>query len=96
MRSDAIIAKLSDCSNVGHVSDLLACVLAPMLDGGKVEHVEGTVTGVARSAPEGVWVIGGSIEFPCEYVLYGTKKDRENVRQILREVQKSRKRKIED
>ena len=87
--------KLSDCNNVGHVPDLLACVLAPMLDGGKIEHVEGTVTGVARSAPEGS-VIGGSIEFPCEYVLYGTKKDRENVRQTLREVQKSRKRKIED
>ena len=66
--------KLSDCSNVGHVPDLLACVLAPMLDGGKVEHVEGTVTGVAKSAPEGVWVIGGSIAFPCEYVLYGAKK----------------------
>ena len=75
------------CSNVGHVLDLLARVLAPMLDGGKVEHVKGTVTDVARSAPEGVWVIGGSIEFPCEYVLYGAKKDRENVRQTLREVQ---------
>ena len=88
--------KLSDCSNVGHVPDLLACVLAPMLEGGKVEHIEGTAISVARSAPEGIWVIGGSNEFPSEYVLYGTKKDRENIRQTLREVQKSRKRKIED
>ena len=37
--------------------------------------MEGTVTGVARSAREfeGVWVPGGGIEIPCEYVLYGVK-----------------------
>ena len=93
---DAIIVKLSDGSNVGHVPDPLARVLAPMLDGGEIERMEGTVTGVARSAPEGVWVPGGGIEFPCEYVLYGAKKDRESVRKTLREVQKSRKRKRED
>jgi len=93
---DAIIVKLSDGSNVGHVPDPLARVLAPMLDGGEIERMEGTVTGVARSAPEGVWVPGGGIEFPCEYVLYGAKKDRESVRKTLQEVQKSRKRKRED
>ena len=63
--------QLCDGSNVGHVPDPLACVLAPMLDGGMIERMEGTVTGVARSAPEGVWVPGGGIEVPCEYVLYG-------------------------
>ena len=30
--------------------------------------MEGILTGVAGSAPEGVWVPGGGIEFPCEYV----------------------------
>ena len=29
---------------------------------------------IARSAREGVWVPGGGIKFPCEYVLYGAKK----------------------
>ena len=67
-----------------------------MLDVGQLMHMEGTITGVPRSAPEGVWVPGGGIEFPCEYVLHGAKKDRDNVRQILREAQKSRKRKAED
>ena len=43
----------------------------------------GILTGVAGSAPEGVWVPGGGIEFPCEYVLYGAKKDREIVWQTL-------------
>ena len=42
------------------------------------------------------FVPGGGIEFPCEYVLYGAKKDREIVRQTLQKVQKSRKRKRED
>ena len=61
-----------------------------------IERTEGILTGVAGSAPEGVWVPGGGIELPCEYVLYGAKKYREIVRQTLRKVQKSRKRKRED
>ena len=35
---DAIIVKLSDGSNVGHVPDPRARVLAPMLDGGEIER----------------------------------------------------------
>ena len=41
--SDAIIVKFSDGSNVGHVPDPLARVLAPMLDGGEIDRMEGTV-----------------------------------------------------
>ena len=63
--------KLGDSS--GHVPDPLARILAPMLDGGVIMCMEGTVTGVARSAREGVWAPGGGIEIPCEYVLYGVK-----------------------
>ena len=88
--SDAIIVKLINGSNVGNVSDPLARVLALMLDGSKIERMEGTVTA------EGIWVPGRGIEFPCKYVLYGAKKDRENVRQTLQEVQKSRIWKRED
>ena len=75
--SDATIVKLRDDSNVGHILDPLARVLATMLDGGEIKRMEleGTVTGVERSAPEGVWVPGGGIEFPSEYVLNGAKKD---------------------
>ena len=74
---DAIVVKLGDSS--GHVPDLLAHILAPMLDGGVITCMGGTVTGVARSARKGVWVPGGGIEIPCEYVLYGVKKDREKL-----------------
>jgi hypothetical protein len=34
-----------------------------MLGGGEIEHMERTVTDVAKSAPKGVWVPGGEIEF---------------------------------
>ena len=85
--------KLGDSS--GHVPDPLARILAPMLDGGVITCMEGTVTGVARSAREGVCVPGGGIEIPCGYVLYGVKIQRE-VRQLLRNTQKSRKRRRED
>ena len=64
---DAIVVKLGDSS--GHVPDPLARILAPMLDGGVITCMEGTVTGVARSAREGVWVPGGGIEIPCKYEL---------------------------
>ena len=77
---DAIVVKLGDSS--GHVPDPLARILAPMLDGGVIMCMEGTVTGVARSAREGVWVLGGGIEIPCEYVLYGVKKDCEKLDKI--------------
>ena len=95
--SDTIIVKLSAGSNVGHVPDPLARVLAPILDGGEIKRMEGTLTGVARSALEGVWVPGGGIEFSWEYVCtVHAKKDREIVKQTLRKVQKSRKRRRED
>ena len=86
-----IIVKLNDGSNVGHVLDPLARVLAPMLDDGEIERTEGTVTGVERSAPEGVWVPGRGIEFPSEYVYTVRCK-----KGPLREVQKSREQKRED
>ena len=58
--------------------------------------VTGTITGPPKSAPEGVWAVGGGIELPYEYALHGVKKDRSHVRTALRRSQstvKSRKRK---
>ena len=63
--------ELDDSCNIGYVSDPLARILAPILDGGVITHMEGTVTVVTRSALEGICVPGGGIEIPCEYVLYG-------------------------
>ena len=59
-------------------------------------HVSHFLQILLGASAEGVWVPGGGIKFPCEYVQYGAKKDREIVRQTLQKVQKSRKRKRED
>ena len=32
---------------------------------------EAGVTGSPRDAPEGKWVLGGGIEIPCTYKVYG-------------------------
>ena len=34
-------------------------------------HFEAGVTGSPRDAPEGKWVLGGGIEIPCTYKVYG-------------------------
>ena len=62
----------------------------------QIERTEGILTGVAGAAPEGVWVPGGGIEFPCEYVLYGAKTYREIVRQTPKstKVKKTEKRRL--
>ena len=57
----------TDGSVIGHVSDGLAAVLAPLLDSGTVTSVTGTITGPSRSVAEDVWAVGGDIELPCEY-----------------------------
>ena len=31
-------------------------------------------------APEGKWTLGGGIEIPCRYILYGEKKDKGCIR----------------
>ena len=49
-----------------------------------------TISGAPRSALEGVLVPGREVEIPCKYVLHDVKKDSDNVRQTLQEVQKSR------
>ena len=84
----------TDGSVIGHVPDGLAAILAPLLDSGTETSDIGTIAGPPRSAPEGVWAVGGGIELPCEYAFHGAKKDRSHVRTALRPSQstvKSRK-----
>ncbi len=86
----AIVVRSSSDRVMGHIPDRLARILSPMLGDGHIRKITGTVTGPARSAPEGVWRIGGGIELPCQYVLYGFKKHRAEVRRCLRNVQRTK------
>ena len=80
----SVIGHVPDGTVIGHVPNSLAAVLAPLLDSSAVTSVTGTITGPPKSAPEGVWSVGGGIELPCEYALHGEKKDRSCVRTALR------------
>ena len=37
----------------------------------KIYKVSATISGEKRKAPDGDWVLGGGIEIPCIYFLYG-------------------------
>ena len=39
---------------------------------------------IVREAPEGVWVLGGGIELPCKYFVYGPKKLKARLKSELR------------
>ena len=60
--SRAHVVQSSRGKVMGHIPDRLAQILSPMLGDGLIQMIIGTITGPARSAPEGVWRIGGGIE----------------------------------
>ena len=37
----------------------------------KKSSINAVPTGEPRNAPEGTWVLGGGIEIPCKYHIYG-------------------------
>ena len=58
---------------VGHLPEALAEKLFPLMKEWKLYKVTATITGEKRRLPEGTWVLGGGIEVPCTYYLYGPK-----------------------
>ena len=49
----------------------------------KIYEIKAIITGEKRRAPEGTWVLGGGIELPCTYYLYGPKVHECTVRKSL-------------
>ena len=80
----AIIVKTKEGDTVGHVPDLLAHALAPEISGGNIVSIETIVTGEPRSAPEGMWVIGGGTETPCKYRINADNKLKRKITTMLR------------
>ena len=87
---NAIIVKKPDEDAVlGHVPDALSQIICPMLKDGTIERMTGEITGEERKAPEGTWVLGGGIELPCSYFIYGNRKKKADVRGKLRKAERS-------
>jgi hypothetical protein len=70
---------------VGHVPEALAAKLHPLLKSWKVWKITAVITGQQRRAPEGTWVLGGGIELPCTYYIYGPKLHKKYVCDSLRQ-----------
>ena len=55
----AIIVKSRNNKTIGHIPDGLAKVIHGLVVEGKINRIDGKITGEARSAPEGTWSKGG-------------------------------------
>ena len=69
---------------IGYILDGLSNVVAPAVKKEFVISVQAEVTGYPRDAAEGKWTLGGEIEVPCIYRLYGSKKTKVEFRNKLR------------
>ena len=79
--------KAKDHIIIGHVPEDLAQVICPFLKDGTITSMTGEITGEARKAPGGTWVLGGGIELRCVYYLFGNRKHKAQVRKQIREAQ---------
>ena len=81
---NAIVVKSGSDYIVGHVPETLAKKIFNFMKSQQIEIMDSEVTGDSRPAPEGKWVIGGGIEMPCKYRLYGSKSVKKEVRATLK------------
>ena len=81
---NAIVLKSGNDNIVGHVLKTLAKTLFNFMKSQQIEIMDVEVTGNPRPAPEGKCVIGGGIEIPSKYRLYGPKSVKKQVRAALK------------
>ena len=70
---------------VWHIPEPLAKILYPLMKSCKVYEITCTITGQSKKAPEGTWVLGGGIELPCRYFLYGPKIRKREARKCIKD-----------
>ena len=68
-----VITRKSD-ELVGHEWDFFVQVLAPVMQFEEIAPIDAMYMSKIRNAPAGTWVLGGGIEIPCIYQIYGCKK----------------------
>ena len=86
---NAIVVKSGNDDIVGHVPETLAKKLFKFMKSQQIEIMDSEVTGNSRPAPERKCVIGGGIEIPCKYRLYGPKSVKKKFELRLNDFQNS-------
>ena len=81
---NAIVVKSRNDNIVGHVPETLVKKLFNFMKSQQIVIKDSEVTGNPRPAPERKWVIGGGIEIPCKYRLYGPKRVKKEIRAALK------------
>ena len=79
-----IVVKSENDDIVHHVPETLAKKLFNFMKSQQKEIMGCEVTGDPRPNPEEKWVIGGGIEIPCKYRLYGPESVKKEVRGALK------------
>lgn len=72
---------------IGHVPNALAQNTCPFLKDGTVTSMTSEITAEARKAAEGTWVLGGGVELPCVYYVFGNRKHKVQVWKQIGEAQ---------
>ena len=70
---------------VGHIPEPLAKILYSLMKSRKIYEITCIITGQSKKVPEGTWVLGGGIELPCRYFLYGPKIRKREVRKCIKD-----------
>ena len=82
--NNAIVVKSGKDDIVGHVPETPAKKSLNFMKSQRIGIMDSEVTGDPRPAPKGRWVIGGGIEIPYKYRLYGSKSVKIEVRTALK------------
>ena len=70
---------------IGHFPETLVKILIPKMAKETILSLKAEVTGSPRDAPEGKWVLGGGIEIPCTYKVYGRIDQKTYLRKNIKE-----------
>ena len=80
----AVSVKSLDGKMVGHLPEILARKISPLLRDGFISKMEGRVTSDAKSSNIGTWTKGGGVVLPARRIIFGEKKHAKFIKNNLR------------
>ena len=69
---------------IGHVPEGLCQPFFQLLATKLVDHIDCILQGLPQNAAGGVWKLGGGVELPCKYIIFGPNANKKTVRLEIR------------
>ena len=82
--SETAVVVLMGDTVVGHVPEGICQPFYKLLESEIVGSIDCVLQGPPQSAAEGTWSIGGGVELPCKYLLYGPIENKKAARVEIR------------